>query len=121
MSDKELNAVTLFGQNNVSTNKLTISDHRGLVIIHFEKRVDFVALKTDEARQTGEALARQAYKAHYGAYPTTVDGSIFTEQRRIRARHRAISMLPKEPWKTTAERDLWCAALVDEVMKLVLT
>jgi uncharacterized protein YbgA (DUF1722 family) len=105
---------------NVGTNKITLSDHQGMVVFHFDRRVDFVALSPEEARQLGEATARQAYRAKFGDFPTTTDTSLFTEQRRIRARNRVLNMIPKEPWKTEAERVKWSAAVTDEIMKLVI-
>lgn len=104
----------------VGTNKVTISDHRGQVVMHFDKRVDYLALTPDEARQCGEALARQAYRAHFGDYPTSTDKSLFTEQRRIRARNRVAQMLRAEPVKSDAELVMRANKIADEVCKLFL-
>jgi hypothetical protein len=110
----------VIGEAPAGTNRCTISDHAGSVIIHFETRCEFLALTPEEARQMGEALARQAYRAHFGDYPTTADNSAITESMRIRARNAVVMQLRQEPCKTEAELRQRASAIVDRVMKEML-
>lgn len=120
MSNDAPNEITVASHDNVGTNKLTLSDHRGLVVMHFDKKVNYVAIQPNEARDLGEKLARQSYRAIYGDYPTTQDRSQITEQMRIRARNRVTTMLQNYEPKTKAEIIAKASAIVDEIMKIVL-
>lgn len=104
----------------IGTNKLVLSDHSGMVVLHFDKRVDFCALTPEEARTAAEAIARQAYRVHFGDYPTTTDRSAITEQRRIRGRNRMVQILRKKTWKTEAGLVKLSSELVDQMMKIFL-
>ena len=78
---------------SVMATKAVISDHRGLVCITLDKAADGIQLSPEDARVMAEALSRQAYRAHYGDYPTTTDRSSITESLRIRCRNRVEQML----------------------------
>lgn len=120
MSNDAPNEVSVAGQDNSGTNKVTLSDHRGMVVLHFDHKVNYVALPPEQARQLAEACARQAYRAHYGTFPVLNDGSQITEQKRVRARNRVSMMLIRYNPKTDAERLAQAAAIVDEIMKIVI-
>lgn len=101
----------------IETNKVILSDFRGMVCLTFEKRVDCLTITQQEALTMSEALARQAYKSRFGDFP---DGKTkqSIEQLRIRARNRVFLML-KDIVKDDTKRKIRATAIVDEVMKLV--
>tara|TARA_R110000868_G_scaffold142759_10_gene360238 strand:- start:454 stop:780 length:327 start_codon:yes stop_codon:yes gene_type:complete len=101
----------------IEVSKVTISDYRGLVCLTFEQQCDRLTLNPQEAVQMGEALSRQAYRAHYGDYPH--NGSKQTvEQLRVRARNRVEMMLVKHVPDDTTRKAL-ATDLTDRVIGLV--
>ncbi len=98
-------------------NKCVLSDHAGMVCITLERPASGIELTADEARVMGEALLRQAYRAHHGDYPAGRSQSV--DMLRARARNRVRQMLRK-PIATLEEEEARALAIVDEVFKLVL-
>ena len=101
----------------IETNKVILSDFKGMVCLTFEKRVDCLTITAQEALQMSEALARQAYKSRFGDFPAGKTKQTI-EQLRIRAKNRVQMMLKDEP-KTPTAKKIRAAAIVDEIMKLV--
>tara|TARA_R110000868_G_scaffold411755_1_gene708925 strand:- start:35174 stop:35521 length:348 start_codon:yes stop_codon:yes gene_type:complete len=99
---------------------LAIKEHKGQVILQFPNPVSWVVLDAETARQAGEALARSAYKAHYGIEPQT-GKSIFTEQKREvlvrRIELMLIGFIPKVPAMTP---ETMAVAITDTLLAEVL-
>ena len=101
----------------IEVSTVAITDRHGMVCLTFPEQCDRLTLSPQEAVQMGEALSRQAYRAHFGDYPH--NGSRQTvEQLRVRARNRVNLMLASTIPDETA-RGIKATQLVDEVMKLV--
>ena len=101
----------------ISTNKVILSDFRGMVCLTFEQRVDCLTLTPQEALTMSEALGRQAYKSKFGDFPSGKSKQGI-EQLRIRAVNRVKLILGKIISDETA-RNARAVAIVDEVMKVV--
>lgn len=98
-------------QDREGTRTVQVSDHEGLVVMHFEKPVRWCALDPGTASGFAEAIARAAYKAVAGDTPTTVAKSQITEQLRVRLVKRVELMLgsfereaPRPDYKVQATR-----------------
>lgn len=101
------------------TDTLAVGTEDGHVFLIFEKPVKFVKLDAITALKIGERLARDSYKAFFGADgddPTTQSKSVIADQKRavlvVRVEHMIRSMQDKgEHPKFQAH------AIVDQVMQ----
>ena len=80
-------------KSETGTDKLILSDHNGMVVMHFDHPVEWVALDPETARVVAEQMARKAYACTFGDTPTTTDKSQMTEQLRARMKNRVKTML----------------------------
>lgn len=102
------------------TQTIQLSDKDGMVIMHFEKPVEWVALDPATAVRVAEAMARASYNAKFGDVPTTQQRSSITEQIRIRLRNRVKLMLASMATDAPAPSyDMQATRIVDAVLKEV--
>lgn len=102
------------------TDLVAVKEHNGQVVVQLPPGCNWAALDPETARQFAEALARSAYKAHYGveAMPAR---SAFTDQKRERLVRRIEIMLtgfiPKVPAMTPEQM---AVAITDTLLAEVL-
>jgi hypothetical protein len=102
------------------THTVQISDHNGLVVMHFERAVRWCALDPQTAARFAEAFARAAYKAVAGDTPTTQKRSQITEQLRVRMTRRVELMLGSfERESLRPDPKVQATRIVDEIFKEV--
>ena len=104
-------------QDNEGTRTVQLSDRDGLVILHFEKPVRWVALDPQTASQLAEAMARASYKAVAGDAPTPQRTQI-TDMIRARIVNRVTMMI--QSFDTRAPRPhpkVQATEIVDRVLQ----
>jgi hypothetical protein len=102
------------------THTVQLSDKDGLVIMHFEKPVEWVALDPATAAALSESMARASYKAKFGDTPSTEKRSQITEQLRVRMQRRIELMLRSMAGESPVpEFKLQATRVVDAVFKEV--
>ena len=57
-----------------------LSIHQGMVILHFQKPVEWASFDPETARRVSEQMARYAYEAHYGRKPSDAETESFVAQ-----------------------------------------
>lgn len=103
---------------NRGTSTVQLSDKDGLVIMHFEAPVNFVALTPQTAAALSEAMARASYKAKFGDVPTTEKKSAITERIRIKLKNRVKVMLQSFLGEVPApDVEVQATRVVDACMK----
>jgi hypothetical protein len=75
------------------TEKIVVSEHKGHVVLHFDKPVEWVALQPEITRNLAEHMARTAYKLAFGDDPTPQGRSIITDATRLKLVNRVKLML----------------------------
>ncbi len=100
------------------TDTLQVSYKDGLVVLHFDKPVEWVALDPNTAGRMAESVARTAYTAVSGDVPTTEKKSQITEQIRVRLRNRVALMIGSaEREAPRPDAKILATRLVDECLK----
>ena len=54
-----------------------LSVHKGMVIMHFQKPVEWASFDAETARRVSEQMARFAYQAHHGRPPSDAENESF--------------------------------------------
>lgn len=102
------------------TQTVQISDRDGLVLLHFEKPIEWCALDPATAAGVAESLARASYKAKFGDTPTTEKQSQITEQIRVRLQKRVELMLRSMAGEVPrVEFDVQATRVTDAIFKEV--
>lgn len=102
-----------------TTDTLAIGDRDGLVVLQFQKPVQWVTLDEETARRVGEQLLRQAYKVRFGDYPTPAK-TMLTDAMRVKARQRATLMLRSMANEAPVpDHNVQANRLVDEILKVL--
>jgi hypothetical protein len=101
----------------LTLDTLAVGDLDGMVVITFPEPKRWVKLDPETARRLGEQLAKQAYKARFGDYPTPTK-TMLTDALRSRITNRVMLMLRSMQRETPAiDYNVQAERIVDEVLK----
>lgn len=101
------------------TRTVQLSDRDGLVLMHFEKPVRWVALDPATAGALAESMAQAAYKVYSGDVPAEGKKQL-TERLRIKCRNRVELMLRSMAAEVPApEYAIQATKVVDAIFKEV--
>lgn len=106
----------LLDKSGPGTDTMALGEEDGHVFLIFEKPVKWVKLDPLTAKNVGERMARDSYKALFGDTPTTQARSVIVEQKRSTLVTRVEHML-----RSMAEQGqhpkMQANAVVDQVMQ----
>lgn len=101
----------------VGVNKCALSDFKGSVVIHFERKCDFLIVTPAEAQQLAAAITRQTIKAHSGSYPGVISKTETIDNRRMVVVQRFIMMMTKHVKSTPEKIRHLATQMADEACK----
>lgn len=104
-----------------------LSIHQGMVILHFQKSVQWASFDPETARRVSEQMSRFAYEAHHGRKPSDAENQSFvaagikkriTKILREKMVNRTV-MLLRNFIETKPALDYQAQEIVDHVLKEV--
>lgn len=105
--------------DNEGTRTVQLSDRDGLVVMHFEKPVRWVALDPQTAMALAEAMARAGYKAIAGDTPTPHRTQIADMIRARLVRRVELMIRSFEGRAPRPDPKIQATEVVDQVLKEV--
>lgn len=101
-----------------------LSVHQGMVVMHFQRPIEYASFDPETARRISEQMAKYAYQAHFGRAPSDAENQSFVAQgirKRVTAilREKMVNrtvMLLRNFQETKPTLDYQAQTIVDRVL-----